>query len=186
MATRISAIAFAALALGAGSIVLPAIPLGALPGDREVSFPDTYASGVLYATVDRTDLAQYRELYAPPAAIAAIREGRPLPLGTVLTMVTYSAKRDGAGKPLTDANGRFLKNELIAFLVMEKRPDDDGQRSAAPGSGTWRFQIFTADKRPDTRARLADCTECHMKRRDHDFMFTDTRMQAVLPDTPKR
>src|SRR5947207_15601297 len=61
-------------------------------GGDKVSFPADYAKGVLYTTVDRADNKQYRELYAPQAAIDAVKAGKPIPSGTVPTMVNYKAK----------------------------------------------------------------------------------------------
>ena len=40
-------------------------------------FPENYAKGVLYTTVDRADNKQYRELYSTPEAIAALKAGKP-------------------------------------------------------------------------------------------------------------
>ena len=93
---------------------------------------------------------------------------------------------DSTGRPVTDAVGRFLKGDLVGYLVMEKRPDREAQRPSGSREGKWHFQIFRADKRPNTDAKLADCAQCHQKRRDHDFIFTDDRMKSVTPEAPAR
>src|SRR4026209_2578680 len=74
-------------------------------GGDKVAFPADYAKGVLYTTVDRADNKQYRELYAPQAAIDAVKAGTPIPSGTALTIANYQAKlradappRRGAGE----------------------------------------------------------------------------------------
>jgi hypothetical protein len=95
--------------------------VSARAGGDKVAFPENYAKGVLYTTVDRADNKQYRELYASPEAIAAAKKGEPLPSGTVLTLVQYAAKLDEKGNPAKDANGRFIKDKLLAYTVMEKR-----------------------------------------------------------------
>ena len=69
-----------------------------MAGPDKISFPDGYEKGVLYAVVDRHDIKQYRELYSTPEAVKAVREGRPIPHGTVLTLVQYGAKLDAKGK----------------------------------------------------------------------------------------
>ena len=73
-----------------------------------ISFPNDYAKGVTYQTVDRADLKQVRQLYASSqAAIDAAKAGKPLPDGTVLTMVQYAAQVDDKGEPVkgrTDAS----------------------------------------------------------------------------------
>jgi hypothetical protein len=67
------------------------------------------------------DNKQYRELYGPAAALEAAKKGEPLPSGTVLTLVQYAAKLDAQGNPEKDANGRFIKTNILAYTVMEKR-----------------------------------------------------------------
>jgi hypothetical protein len=109
----------AAVALGSASGAL--IGYSALAGGDKVAFPENFDKGTLYATVDRYDNKQYRELYATPAAVDAVRKGQPIPSGTVLTLVQYKAQLDAAGEPLKDANGRFQKGDLVAYTVMEKR-----------------------------------------------------------------
>lgn len=74
-----------------------------------------------YASVDRYDNKQYRELYTSPAAVKAVREGKPIPDGTVIAMAIHSAKLDDKGAPVKDASGRFVKDKLTGVTVMEKR-----------------------------------------------------------------
>jgi hypothetical protein len=45
-------------------------------GGDLVAFPDNYAKGVLYTTVDRPDNKQYRELFSTPEAIEALKAGK--------------------------------------------------------------------------------------------------------------
>src|SRR5262249_9370845 len=79
-------------------------------------------TGAINTTVDRPDNKQYRDLYVSPAsALEAAKKGEPLPSGTVLTLVQYAAVLDPQGNPQKDANGRFMKGNLIAYTVMEKR-----------------------------------------------------------------
>lgn len=52
-----------------------------------ITFPATYKDGVLYGTVDRHDTKQYREIWGTADAVAALKAGRPLPSGSVLTLV---------------------------------------------------------------------------------------------------
>ena len=89
----------AAVALGSASGAL--IGYSALAGGDKVAFPENFDKGTLYATVDRYDNKQYRELYATPAAVDAARKGQPIPSGTVLTLVQYKAQLDAAGKPVS-------------------------------------------------------------------------------------
>ena len=90
-------------------------------GGDKVVFPEGFDKGVLYTTVDRADNKQYRELYTSAAAVAAAKEGELLPDGTVITLIQYKAKLGADGNPEKDANGRFIKSDLIGYTVMEKR-----------------------------------------------------------------
>lgn len=75
-------------------------------GPEKIKFPADWKRYVLYTTVDRYDVKQYRELYASSSeAVQAMKAGRPLPHGTVLTMVSYKAQLDPQGTPVKDANG---------------------------------------------------------------------------------
>jgi len=50
-------------------LVLAAVPSTASP--EKIAFPANYKDHVLYATVDRYDNKQYRELYGTPEAVKA-------------------------------------------------------------------------------------------------------------------
>ena len=61
----------------------------------KVSFPESYAEGILYMTANRPmnpnsrmagpeNIAQYREYYVTAAAIEALRKGDPAPSGTTI------------------------------------------------------------------------------------------------------
>src|SRR5437867_1238197 len=78
---RSPAIAAALVGVAGLALLLPVYA-----GGDKVAFPENYAAGILYGTVDRYDVKQYREQYAPAAAIEAERKGQPIPSGTVLTM----------------------------------------------------------------------------------------------------
>ena len=61
---------------------------------------------MLYTIADRYDVKQYRELYASPAAaVQAAKDGKPLPRGTVLTLVQYKAQVDAQGNPAQGRQG---------------------------------------------------------------------------------
>src|SRR4051795_5478296 len=107
--------------LSVAALAAVSLTVAVRAGGDKVAFPDNYAKGVLYTTVDRPDNKQYRELYSPPEAVAALKAGQPIPSGTVLTLVQFKAVLNAAGEPEKDANGRFMKGDLIGYTVMEKR-----------------------------------------------------------------
>jgi hypothetical protein len=79
------------------AMLTPLVALAVVPssaGPEKIAFPANYKDHVLYATVDRYDNMQYRELYDTPDAVKAAREGKPIPSGTVPTLVQV----EGAGR----------------------------------------------------------------------------------------
>jgi Cytochrome P460 len=160
------------------ALACAAFAMSAKAGGDLVKFPEDYAKGVLYTTVDRPDNKQYRELYAPAAAVEAAKKGEALPDGTVLTLVQFAAKLDEQGNPVKDANGRFIKDKLLAFTVMEKRKGWGTEYPDNVRNGEWEYQAFRADKSVNTGAKLAACFECHKPLGTKvDYTFSYERMK---------
>jgi cytochrome P460 len=155
-----------------------AVAISAHAGGDKVAFPETHAAGVLYATVDRPDNKQYRELYASQAAIDAAKKGEPLPSGTVLTLVQYAAKLDAQGNPEKDANGRFIKTDIVGYTVMEKRNGWGTEYPDNVRNGEWEYQAFRADKTTNPSANLTACFNCHKPLDKQDFVFSYDRLKA--------
>jgi hypothetical protein len=164
----------AILAAVAGGAIFAAT---ARAGGDKVVFPENFAKGVLYTTVDRADNKQYRELYSTPEAIAALKAGKAIPSGTVLTLVQYKAKLDAAGSPEKDANGRFIKGELVAYTVMEKRDGWGTEYADDIRNGEWEYQAFKADKSVNDKANLKNCFTCHKPLDKQDFVFSYEAMK---------
>ena len=135
--------------------------VSAQAGGDKVAFPEDYAKGVLYTTVDRADNKQFRELFTSAAAVEAAKKGEPMPSGTVITLVQYAAKLDAQGNPEKDANGRFIKTNILAYTVMEKRAGWGAEYPDNVRNGEWEYQAFKADKTPNTAANLTACFNCH-------------------------
>src|ERR1051325_4160231 len=154
------------------------VACNAYAGGDKVAFPETYASGVMYTTVDRADNKQFRELYTSRDAVDAGKQGKPLPSGTVITLVQYAAKLDAQGNPEKDANGRFIKGNLIAYTVMEKRTGWGTEYPDNVRNVEWEYQAFKADKTPNTAANLTACFNCH-KPLDpaKDFVFSYDKLK---------
>jgi Cytochrome P460 len=158
-AIKTKALAGASALLAATTLAVWAQTAG-FGGDK-IKFPADYDKGALYTTVDRADNKQYRELYATPAAVAAAKKGEPLPAGTVLTLVQYKAKLDAQGTPEKDANGRFIKGDLIGYAVMEKQAGWGAGIPVEIRNGEWEYQSFKADRSINDKADLKRCFECH-------------------------
>jgi plastocyanin len=150
-------------------------------GGDKVAFPENYAAGVLYGTVDRYDNKQYRELYATAAAVEAVRKGQPIPSGTVLTLVQYKAQLDAQGNPRKDDNGRFIKGDLIAYAVMEKRTGWGTEYPDNLRNGEWEYQAFLPDRRVNDKANLTGCFQCHKPHEGQDFVISLASLKGTAP-----
>ncbi len=148
-------------------------------GGDKIAFPDNYAQGVMYTTVDRADNKQFRELYTSAAAVEAAKRGEPLPNGTVITLVQYRAQLDPQGNPVKDANGRFVKGDLLAYTVMEKRAGWGAEYPPEIRNGEWEYQAFTADRKVNDKANLTACFQCHKPLDKQDFVFSYDRMKTA-------
>lgn len=177
-------------ALFVGSIAGLTIAAQSRAGAEKVSFPENWADGVLYMTVDvplrsttsptgQERIAEYREHYVTAGAMEALRKGAPVPSGTVVEIVRYRARLDAEGNPLKDANGRFLKGELYAFGVMEKRTGWGAEYPPEIRNGEWEYRAFTADKQPDEKVNLAACFECHKSHANNDYLQSFEKLKAA-------
>jgi hypothetical protein len=150
-------------------------------GPDNVKFPEHYAKGVLYTTVDRADLKQFRELYVTRYAFDEVKAGRPFPSGTVITMVNYKAKLGDDGQPVKDANGRFIKtSEVAGIVVMEKRAGWGAEYPPEMRNGEWEYRVFKADASVNDKADLKTCFACHRPLDKQDFVFTMDRLKAAV------
>jgi len=152
-------------------------------GPENIRFPEDFDKGVMYATVDRYDIKQYRELWSTPAGVKAVREGKPITSGTVLTVVQYAAKQDDKGNLVKDANGRFVKGDLVGFGVMEKRTGWGAGYPAAWRNGEWEYAAFTKDRKPNEKANagIQACFVCHKPHEGQDFVMSLARLSGTAP-----
>jgi Cytochrome P460 len=146
-----------------------------LGGDR-IKLPDDL--GTMYMTVDRSDNNQFREYYANATAAAAAIAGAPLPAGSMLTGVLFKARLDAQGTPLKGPDQRFIKDELIGYIVMEKQAGWGAQIPSELRNGEWEYQLFTAAKIVNDKANLKACYECHRDKvgAQKDFVFSLDRI----------
>jgi plastocyanin len=160
------------IALGVSTLVLALGSRGSA-GPEKISYPTGWKDHVLYTTVDRYDVKQHRELYAStPAAVQAMKDGKPLPDGTVLTLVQYKAQVDAAGAPVKDAKGRFVKGDLIAFTVMEKRAGWGSEYPAELRNGEWEYAVFSPAGVLNEKANYKSCFECHKPHEKQDYVIS--------------
>ncbi len=131
----------------------------AIAGADLVVFPERYKEGVHYATVKRGNITE--ELFTSRAAIDALKAGKPLPSGTVITMEDY---RDG---------------KLYRYVVMEKRAGWGAAYAPEKRNGEWEYQAFNPDRSVNAAENLDRCFSCHKGREEQDYVFTTDRMKSV-------
>src|SRR5262245_46335482 len=164
----------------ATALAAVALTVAVRAGPDNVKFPANYAKGVLYTTVDRPDNKQFRELFITRFALDEAKAGRPLPSGTVLTMINYKAKLGADGNPEKDGNGRFIKTDEIAGIaVMEKRNGWGSEYADDMRNGEWEYQAFKADKTVNDKANLKNCFMCHKPLDKQDFVFSFDAMKTA-------
>jgi hypothetical protein len=176
MKTR-SKLTVAGIALSVAALALAAqVRAG---GDR-VAFPESYAKGVVYLTLDKPDNKQVREYFTSPAAAEAAKKGAPLPDGTVITVVQYAAQLDAQGNPTKDPNGRFAKTgNIVGYTVMEKRAGWGAAYPENVRNGDWEYQAFRADKTANPNANLSACFNCHLPQASKDFLYTHDSLKVA-------
>jgi plastocyanin len=173
-----------ALVLGAAAAV--AVGQATVPaGPNKVAYPAGWDKGQMYATVDRPDTKQYREFWAAPEVVKAAREGKPIPDGAVITLAAYAAKADASGTPLKDADGRFMKDKLVAVNVMQKKAGWGADIPEALRNGDWVYQSFTPDGQPSDKANLTACYQCHLPFARDDFLTNLAKLRGTFPSQAK-
>ena len=142
-------------------------------GSERIALPNDYAKGVVYKTEDRPENKQVREIFITRDAVAAVREGAPLPSGTVITVVRYAAQLDAEGNPAKDANGRFIKtNNILGYSVREKRAGWGAEYPEGKRNGEWEYRVFRADRTANPDTNYDNCFGCHKSQESQEYMFT--------------
>ena len=138
-------------------VVASSTPAAADPSN--VAFPIEFERGVHYGTVNRGNVRE--ELYTSRAAIEAAKAGKPMPVGTVITLVDY---RD---------------NVLFRYVVMEKRAGWGAGYAPDKRNGEWEYQAFKADKSINTNENIDRCFSCHKSQEKADFVWSLDRMRGA-------
>jgi len=149
-------------------------------GADKVAFPENYASGMIYMTIDRAQSKQITAYYTSREAIEAAKKGMPLPSGTVITAVAFAAQVDAQGNPVKDANGRFVRTtDIRGYRVMAKRAGWGSDYPDATRNGEWEYQVFNADKSVNPTADLKACFNCHKPQDKQDFVFSYDKLKVA-------
>jgi len=110
-----------------------------------------------------------------------VRAGKPIPDGTVRTLAAYAAQVDASGVPLKDANGRYMKGNLLAVNSMQKGKGWGDDIPAAIRNGDWVYQSFTPDGKANDKANLTSCYQCHLPFAKDDYLTNLAKLQGKFP-----
>ena len=165
------------------ALVISGLAATAAVADTDlVAYPTDYkAKQVLYATVNNENAQRgntVRDLYVTPEALAAIKAGRPLPSGTVITMEVYRAKQNEAKEYLKDAGGLFVKDQMTAVMVMEKRAGWGNDYPENIRNGEWEYGRFEVNGTRHADKNMQPCFTCHKPKSDTEYLFSMPQLQA--------
>lgn len=155
-----------------------ALAAAALAGPEKVTFPAGYSTGFLrYGTLDKPERKPpiVRFFYANPEALAAAQPGKPLARGTILVMEDHKAQLDAGGKPLLDAQGRFIPtHDITNVFVQEKRKGWGADYAPEKRNGEWEYAWFNGDGslKVGDFVKFDGCFECHAGVAEQDYNFT--------------
>lgn len=166
--------------LSVAAVVL-AVP-AAQAGPEKIKFPSGYLKGTLYATLDRPDTKQYRELYASPGVVESVRAGKGVPHGAVLTLVQWSVHQDAQGNPIKDSNGRFIKKDILAHTVMQKEKGWGAEYPDSLRNGEWEYSVFNRQGDFNPKANFKACFECHKPHENMDYVTSLAKLAGKFPD----
>ena len=157
------------------------VATAAVAGPEKIKFPSDYLKGELYQTLDRPDSKQYRELYTQAAVVEAVRKGKPIPSGAVITLVQWSVQQDEKGVPVKGPDGRFIKKDILAHTVMEKRTGWGAEYPDTKRNGEWEYQAFNAQGLPNPKANIDACFQCHLPHAKQDFVISLAKLDNTFP-----
>ncbi len=159
---------------GARSVFLPNVAA------TRVTFPEGYKDTfVKYHTINFPATAQVRYYYANKAAVAAAKEGKALPDGSVLFAEVYSAKLDADKKPVMGGDGFFVPDKLVLYTAMARGAGWGKDFPEMLRNEDWNYAVFTTDKQHRAGVNQAECLACHKPLDKVSYTFTLKELAAA-------
>ena len=146
-----------------------------LPGLMKTSatLPEGYpANFTMYQTVNRADINQVRYLYANAVALAAARDGKTLPEGSVLVLEQHAAKLGDDKKPLVGADGFYVRDRFLAYAIMGREAGWGNDIPEMLRNENWNYTVFTPEKKMRAGVNQAECLACHKPLDKVSFTFS--------------
>lgn len=123
---------------------------------NRVTFPENLDKMTHYTTVTRGTVTEH--MLTTPEALAAIRQGQPIPDGTHVVLADY---RDG---------------KVYRYFIMQKGPNWGADYEESRRTADWQFQWFWGDKSLNLQENTARCQSCHRSQAASDYMFLRDRI----------
>jgi cytochrome c553 len=146
-----------------------------------VAFPEDYKTRFTrYTSIDFPATRRVQVFFANPVAVQAARAGKPMPDGAMLLAETYAAKLDADKKPVLGADGRFVPDQLLAYIAMAR---DKGWGQDFPEmlrNDDWNYAVFTPAHQPRPGVNQAECLACHKPLDKTSYLFTADKLAAAV------
>lgn len=159
-------------------------PTAATAGIRlaaKLAVPKDFPKGfTVYHTALDEKAGTVSRSYANAAAMAAVRNKKPVGDGSSIIVVNYGAKLDAAKKPVIEADGSPGVDKVKSYSVMEARAGWGKDIPELLRNDNWAYGVFTADKAPRPEVNQAMCLACHKDKAAESYMFSLKELQAKV------
>ena len=146
------------------------------------NFPADYKTKYThYATVNYPERPQVRYLYANDVALAAARDGKPIPDGSFIVMEVYTPKLDDQKKPVRGADGNLVPDKIAFITAMARQAGWGKDIPEILRNSDWNYAAFNPDMSVRTAANQAECLACHKPLPQDSYLFSlkDLREAAL-------
>jgi cytochrome c553 len=145
----------------------------------QMTFPKDFPTGfVLYSTTNKEDQPVVSKSYINNAGFAAVKAGKPLGDGTTIIVINYAAKLDASKKPLSEKDGTYTPDKIVAYAGMEARAGWGNTIPELLRNANWNYGVFNADKTPKPEVNQTVCLACHKPKADTSYLFLLKDIQA--------
>jgi Cytochrome P460 len=138
--------------------------------DGEAALPADYRTWPKYLTsVQRPDAKEVRDIYINSTG-ADSKAAQSFANGTVLVMENFAVQVDAAGNPVTGADGKLIRGNLVRVFVMAKGAGYGATVPRELKTGDWVYAAYDASG-TKTADSLTACRSCHIPLAKTDFVF---------------
>jgi len=143
-----------------------------LPADWRETFVRYWEGDRLPPNDTQTGVA-----WANRTALESAKQGGPFAYGSILVLEVWKAKLDDTGKPILDAEGKRIPDQLVMLGVMEKQPGFGAGWPEELRNGEWEYAAFKPDGTFIERD-YTPCLQCHKPLADSDYVFSRQALEA--------